>query len=103
MSIAVATTWEERLQDLGNIPAFLIQTIPAPGTATIEDVTYLRLESNWRSNRSKSSNTYSEMSRRRRDYFYAGVDLLWMVEHRTRTVTVFQSAQVTRNRKEFVA
>jgi Uma2 family endonuclease len=40
-----------------------------------------------------SSNTYAEMSRKRREYFYAGVELLWMVEHRTRTVTVFQSAQ----------
>jgi Uma2 family endonuclease len=33
------------------------------------------------------------MSRKRREYFYAGVELLWMVEHRTRTVTVFRTAQ----------
>jgi Uma2 family endonuclease len=178
MSIAVATTLEERLQDLGNIPASRIRTNPAPGTATIEDVTYLRdterrlyelidgtlvekcivwqesllagillqwlnnyLDSNriglatgadgmtrlfgdtvrgpdvafvaW--NRLpdgripaapipdlvpnfvievlSSSNTYAEMSRKRREYFYAGVELLWMVEHRTRTVTVFRTAQ----------
>jgi Uma2 family endonuclease len=178
MSIAVATTLEERLQDLGNIPASRIRTNPAPGTATIEDVTYLRdterrlyelidgtlveksmgwqesllagillqwlnnyLDSNrigvatgadgmtrlfgdtvrgpdvafvaW--NRLpdgriptvpipdlvpnfvievlSSSNTYAEMSRKRREYFYAGVELLWMVEHRTRTATVFRTAQ----------
>lgn len=42
MSIAVATTWEERLHDLGNIPASRIRTDPAPGTATLDDVTRLR-------------------------------------------------------------
>lgn len=40
-----------------------------------------------------TSNTYAEMSRKRREYFHAGVELLWMVEHRTRTVTVFRSTQ----------
>lgn len=40
-----------------------------------------------------SSNTYAEMSRKRREYFHAGVELLWMVDHRTRTVTVFISSQ----------
>jgi Uma2 family endonuclease len=178
MNIALPTTWEERLQDLGNIPASRIRTQPAPGTATVEDVTYLRdterrlyelidgtlveksmgwqesllagillqwlnnyLDSNrlgvatgadgmtrlfgdtvrgpdvafvaW--NRMphgriptdpipelvpnlvievlSTSNTYAEMSRKRREYFQAGVELLWMVEHRTRSVTVFRSAQ----------
>ena len=178
MSIAIATTWEERLQDLGNIPASRIRTDPAPGTATIDDVTYLRdterrlyelidgtlveksmgwqesliagillqwlnnyLDTNrigvatgadgmtrlfgdtvrgpdvafvaW--NRMpdgriptvpipdlvpnfvievlSTSNTYAEMSRKRREYFHAGVEILWMVDHRTRTVTVFRSAQ----------
>lgn len=178
MSIAIATTWEERLQDLGNIPAYRIRTDPAPGTATIEDVTYLRdtekrlyelidgtlveksigwqdsllagilvqwLNNYLDSNRIgvatgadgmtrlfgdtvrgpdvafvawdrlpdghmptapipdlvpnfvievlSTSNTYAEMSRKRREYFHAGVELLWMVEHRTRTVTVFRSTQ----------
>ena len=178
MSIAVATTWEERLQDLGNIPAFRIRTNPAPGKATIEDVTHLRdtegrlyelidgtlvekstgwqesliagillhwLHSYLDANRIgvatgaggmtrlfgdtvrgpdvafvgwnrlpdgrmptdsipdlvpnfvievlNGSNTYAEMSRKRREYFYAGVELLWMVEHRLRTVTVFRTAQ----------
>ena len=40
-----------------------------------------------------TSNTYAEMSRKRREYFHAGVEILWMVDHRTRTVTVFRSAQ----------
>lgn len=178
MSIAIATTWEERLQDLGNIPAYRIRKDPAPGTATIEDVTYLRdtekrlyelidgtlveksigwqesllagilvqwLNNYLDSNRIgvatgadgmtrlfgdtvrgpdvafvawarlpdghmptapipdlvpnfvievlSTSNTYAEMSRKRREYFHAGVELLWMVEHRTRTVTVFRSTQ----------
>lgn len=178
MSIAIATTWEERLQDLGNIPAYRIRTDPAPGTATIEDVTYLRdtekrlyelidgtlveksmgwqesllagILVQWLNNYLDSnrigvatgadgmtrlfgdtvrgpdvafvawdrlpdghmptapipdlvpnfvievlttSNTYAEMSRKRREYFHAGVELLWMVEHRTRTVTVFRSTQ----------
>jgi len=35
------------------------------------------------------SNTYSEMSRKRREYFHAGVELLWMVDPRQRTITVF--------------
>ena len=38
-------------------------------------------------------NTYGEMSRKRREYFHAGVELLWMVDHRSRTVTVFRSPQ----------
>jgi Uma2 family endonuclease len=40
-----------------------------------------------------TSITYAEMSRKRREYFHAGVELLWMVDHRTRTVTVFRSTQ----------
>jgi Uma2 family endonuclease len=177
MSITIATTWEERLQDLGNIPAARVRTIPAPGTATVEDVTRLRsaekrlyelvdgtlveksmgwqesllaaillhwlhtyLDSHrigvatgadgmtrlfgdtvrgpdvsfiaWERMPNgqipvapipdmvpnfvieviSTSNTYSEMSRKRREYFHAGVELLWMVDHRTRTVTVYRSA-----------
>ena len=42
MSIALAATWENRLHDLGNIPASRVRTIPAPGTATVDDVTRLR-------------------------------------------------------------
>lgn len=42
MSIAIATTWEDRMHDLGNISPSRIRTEPAPGTATIEDVTRLR-------------------------------------------------------------
>ena len=37
-------------------------------------------------------NTYSEMSRKRREYFHAGVQLLWMVDPRDRTVTVYRSS-----------
>lgn len=39
-----------------------------------------------------SGNTYSEMSRKRREYFHAGVQLVWMVEPRDRTVTVYKSS-----------
>ena len=39
-------------------------------------------------------NTYGEMSRKRREYFHAGVELLWMVDHQSRTVTVFRSPTV---------
>jgi len=42
MSIALATTWENRLHDFGNIPASRVRTNPAPGTVTVEDVTRLR-------------------------------------------------------------
>lgn len=42
MNIALASTWEERLHDLGNIPASRVRTNPAPGTATVDDVTRLR-------------------------------------------------------------
>lgn len=178
MSIAIATTWEERLHDLGNIPASRIRTDPAPGTATVDDVTRLRnterrlyelvdgtlvekskgwqesllagILLQWLNNYLDShrigaatgadgmtrlfgdtvrgpdvafvawdrmpggriptaaipdlvpnfvievlspSNTYAEMSRKRREYFHAGVELLWMVDHRARTVTVFRSTQ----------
>lgn len=41
-------------------------------------------------------NTYAEMSRKRREYFHAGVQLLWMVDHRSRTVTAFRSTQDAR-------
>ncbi len=178
MSIALATTWEDRLSDLGNVAASRVRCDPAPGTATVEDVVRLRdserrlyelvdgtlvekamgwAESllagvllQWLNNFLDQSrlglatgpdgltrlfgdtvrgpdvafvswsrlpggkiptepvpdlvpnfvievlsvgNTYAEMSRKRREYFHAGVELLWMVDHRTRTVTVFTSAQ----------
>jgi Uma2 family endonuclease len=38
------------------------------------------------------SNTYGEMSRKRREYFHAGVDLLWMVDPRERQITFYLSA-----------
>lgn len=177
MTIAIANNWEERLQDLGNIPTSRVRTDPAPGTATIEDVTRLRnterrlyelvdrtlveksngwqesllagillqwlnnyldihrigaatgadgmtrlfgntvrgpdvafvawermpsgriptdpipdLVPNFVIELLSTSNTYAEISRKRREYFHAGVELLWMVDHRTRTVTVFRTA-----------
>ena len=178
MSVALATTWEEHLADLGNIPASRVRSIPTPGTATIEDVVRLSesegrlfelvdgtlvekaiawqesllagvivqklnnyldehslgvatgpdgmtrlfsdtvrgpdvafiawsrlpkgriptdpipdLVPNFVVEVLSVSNTYSEMSRKRREYFHAGVELLWMVDHRSRTVTVFRSPQ----------
>ncbi|MCA9136420.1 MAG: Uma2 family endonuclease [Planctomycetales bacterium] len=36
-------------------------------------------------------NTRAEMSRKRREYFHAGVKLVWMVDPRARTVAVFRS------------
>ena len=178
MSVAIATTWEERLADLGNIPTSRVRSIPAPGTATIEDVirlnesegrlfelvdgTLVEKAMGWQESLLAGvimqklnnyldqhrigvatgpdgmtrlfsdtvrgpdvafvawsrlpdgriptdpipdlvpnfvievlsiSNTYSEMSRKRREYFHAGVELLWMVDHRSRTVTVFRSPQ----------
>ena len=44
MSIALATTWEDRLTDLGNVPAARVRSEPAPGAATVEDVVRLRNE-----------------------------------------------------------
>lgn len=38
------------------------------------------------------ANTYGEMSRKRREYFQGGVELLWMVDHRDRTITVYKSS-----------
>jgi Uma2 family endonuclease len=178
MSVALATTWEERLADLGNVPVCRVRCVPAPGTATIEDVIRLNESEGrlfelvdgtlvekamgwqesllagvimqWLNNYLdqhrigvatgpdgmtrlfsdtvrgpdvafvawsrlpggriptdpipnlvpnfvievlSASNTYSEMSRKRREYFHAGVELLWMVDHRSRTVTVFRSPQ----------
>ncbi|MEQ1824838.1 MAG: Uma2 family endonuclease [Pirellula sp.] len=178
MSIARATTWEDRMNDLGNVPASRVRCEPAPGTATVEDVTRLRdterrlyelvdrtlvekamgwpesflagillqwinnyldqhrmgvatgpdgmtrlfgdtvrgpdvafvawarlpggripkdpvpdLVPNFVVEVLSKGNTYAEMSRKRREYFHAGVELLWMVDHRARTVTVFRSPQ----------
>jgi Uma2 family endonuclease len=176
MSIAIATTWEDRLSDLGNVPAIRVRLDPVPGTATVADVVRLRdterrlyelvdgtlvekamgwqesflagILLQWLNNYLdqyrlgvatgpdgmtrlfgdtvrgpdvafvtwerlpdgrlpsdpipdlvpnfvievlSSGNTYAEMSRKRREYFHAGVELLWMVDHRSRTVTVFNS------------
>jgi Uma2 family endonuclease len=178
MSVALATTWEERMADLGNVPACRVRCSPAPGTATLEDVirlgesegrlfelvdgTLVEKAMGWQESLLAGvilqwlnnyldqhrmgvatgpdgmtrlfndtvrgpdvafvawsrlpdgripnepipdivpnfvievlsvSNTYAEMSRKRREYFHAGVELLWMVDHRSRTVTVFRSPQ----------
>ncbi|HUP77130.1 MAG TPA: Uma2 family endonuclease [Pirellula sp.] len=178
MSIALATTWEDRLTDLGNVPAARVRSEPAPGAATVEDVVRLRNDERrlyelldgtlvekaigwqeslltgillqWLNNNLDQhrigvatgpdglmrlfgdtvrgpdvafvawsrmpggripedpipdlvtnfvievisvGNTYGEMSRKRREYFHAGVELLWMVDHRSRTVTVFRTTQ----------
>ena len=178
MSIALATTWEDRLTDLGNVPAARVRSEPAPGAATVEDVVRLRNDERrlyelvdgtlvekamgwqeslltgillqWLNNYLDQhrigvatgpdglmrlfgdtvrgpdvafvawsrmpggripeepvpdlvpnfvievisvGNTYGEMSRKRREYFHAGVELLWMVDHRSRTVTVFRTTQ----------
>ncbi len=178
MSIALATTWEDRLADLGNISVARVRVEPTPGTATVEDVIRLRNTERrlyelvdatlvektigwqesllagvllqWLNNYLDQhrlgvatgpdgmtrlfddtvrgpavafvawkrlpggripqdpvphlvpnfvievlsvGSTYAEMSRKRREYFHAGVELLWMVDHRSRTVTVFRSAQ----------
>ena len=42
MSVAIATNWEDRLADLGNVPAARILLRPAPGSATIDDATRIR-------------------------------------------------------------
>ncbi len=42
MSIAKATTWEERLSDLGNIPMSRVRSEPMPGSASVEDLARLR-------------------------------------------------------------
>ncbi len=178
MSIAKATTWEERLSDLGNIPTSRVRSEPTPGSASVEDVVRLRnterrlyelvdgtlvekamgwqesllagvllqwlnnyldqhrigvatgpdgmtrlfgdtvrgpdvafvawdrmpggqipkepvpdLVPNFVIEVLRVGNTYGEMSRKRREYFHAGVELLWMVDHRSRTVTVFRAPQ----------
>ena len=178
MNIALASTWQDRLHDLGNISPARVRIDPAPGSATVEDVVRLRnverrlyelvdgtlvekaigwqesllagvllhwlhtyldqhrlgvatgadgltrlfgdtvrgpdvafvawgrlpggripkdpvpdLVPNFVIEVLSIGNTYAEMSRKRREYFHAGVELLWMVDHRARTVTVFRSAQ----------
>lgn len=39
-----------------------------------------------------SGNTRGEMARKRREYFHAGVQLVWIVDPRARTVAVYRSA-----------
>ncbi len=38
-------------------------------------------------------NTRGEMARKRREYFQAGVELMWMIDPRSRSVAVFESAE----------
>ncbi len=37
-------------------------------------------------------NTRGEMARKRREYFHAGVQLVWIIDPRARTVAVYRSA-----------
>lgn len=177
MNPAVATTWEQRLADLGNIPMSRVVAHPPPGQATLDDAVRLRdtegricevvdntlveKATGWQEsllagvilhwlhdyldqenlgvatgadgmtrlfgdtvrgpdvafvawNRLPDGkipstpipdlvpnfvvevlslgNTYLEMSRKRREYFHAGVELLWMVNPRDRTVTIYRNA-----------
>lgn len=178
MSVALATTWEQRLADLGHVPASRILLDPAPGTGTIDDVirrrdfhhqlcelvdcTLVEKSMGWQESLLagvllqwlnnyldaaplgvatgpdgmirlfgdvvrgpdiaffswqrlpgrkiptdsvpdlvpdfvieilSSGNTYGEMSRKRREYFHAGVELLWIIDPRERSVTVYRSIQ----------
>lgn len=177
MSVAVTSTWEQRLLDLGSVPADRIVCRPAPGTATVADVVSIRAREHrlcelvdgtlvekamgWRESLLAGvllhwlhhfldqnnfgvatgpdgmtrlfgdtvrgpdvafykwdripggrlpdvavpdlvpnfvaeilsvGNTYGEMSRKRREYFHAGVELLWMVDPRERTVAIYRSS-----------
>ncbi len=177
MSAAQASTWEDRLADLGHVPASRILVEPPPGMAACADVVRIRevqgkicelidgtlvekamgwseailagILLQWLNNYLDShplgiatgpdgltrlfgdtvrgpdvafvswqrlpggriptepipdvvpnfaievlsvSNTYGEMSRKRREYFHAGVELLWMVDPRQRSVTVYRSS-----------
>lgn len=47
------------------------------------------------------SNTRSEMSRKRREYFQAGVRLVWMIDPRRRTVAVFTTPESVTIAEEF--
>ena len=38
------------------------------------------------------SNTRAEMDRKLREYFQAGVKLAWIIDHRTRSATVYSAA-----------
>jgi Uma2 family endonuclease len=46
-------------------------------------------------------NTRSEMARKRREYFQAGVRLVWMIDPRRRTVAVFTTADSVTIAQEF--
>lgn len=177
MSVAIARNWEERMEDLGNVPTHRVVPKPPPGTATCDDVIRVRKSSGricemvdrtlvekamgWREsflagvllywlhgylddNRLgvatgpdgmtrlfgdtvrapdvafvawdrlpdgripvepipdvvpnfvievlSASNTYGEMSRKRREFFHAGVELMWLVDPSDYSVTVYRDA-----------
>lgn len=46
-------------------------------------------------------NTRPEMARMRREYFHAGVRLVWMIDPRRRTVAVFTAAESVSIAQEF--
>jgi len=77
MSIAIVTNREERLADLGNVPAARVRSEPAPGVATLKDVVRFR---------NTERRLYELVDR-------TLVEKLWMVDHRSRTVTVFRTPQ----------
>lgn len=176
MSAAFATTWEQRMAHLGNIPVAPVLMKPHPGTATLEDVvrandqdgqlcelidgTLVEKATGWQESLLAGvllqwlrnyldqhrlgvatgadgftrlfndtvrgpdvafvswdrlpdgrlptvpipdlvpnfvievlsvGNTYGEMSRKRREYFHAGVQLLWIVDPRERNVTIYRT------------
>lgn len=176
-NLAVATSWEDRIADLGGIPSSRILLDPLPGDASAEDLIRVRQQQDklcelvdgalvekaigwqesllggvlihWLNNFLDShrlgvatgadgltrlfgdtirgpdvafiawdrlpggvlptepiphlvpnfvievlsvGNTYGEMSRKRREYFQAGVELVWMVDPRRRTIAVYRTA-----------
>jgi hypothetical protein len=75
-------TVADLLHELDDIPAFRVWLHPTPGAATEADV----IEAEARSNTSR------EMERKLREYFAAGVRLVWYIDPATRIAQVYTSA-----------
>jgi Putative restriction endonuclease len=76
MGIALATTLEERLLDLGNVPAARVRIEPSPGKSTVEDL--VRLRNTERRLYELVDGTLVEKAMGWQESFLAGILLQWL-------------------------
>jgi Uma2 family endonuclease len=81
-------TFADLLHSLGNISPRRVRLRPLPGVAVEEDV-IPDLAPNLAIEVLSEGNTPEEMQRKLKEYFFNGVELVWLVDLRRRTVEVY--------------